>query len=105
MVSRLHLKKLGRQLTLPPRAIPLTIGPIGPRREPQMTADNITRQAAISMVQSGEALPAEVAELAQVDRQLLHYWARNLDWRERRTAWLKRRWRRHLAAARVIDGA
>lgn len=76
-----------------------------------MTADDTTggdadaRAAALEMLKAGEADVSDVARLAGVDRQLVHYWAKveRIDVADRRDAVLSRQWRGHMA--RLKGGA
>jgi hypothetical protein len=54
------------------------------------------------MLTAGEATPSEIARLAEVDRQLVRYWASvaGLDQAQARERWLVRAWRERLKAAR-----
>lgn len=58
------------------------------------------RRAAIALLRSGLVSLSEVAELAGVSRQLVHWWSKHdgiVDWQPKRTAYLKRTWAKRLA--------
>jgi transposase-like protein len=59
-----------------------------------MTTDDSIRNRAIKLLQNGRALPSEIAELAGISRQLLHYWIKTerIGWREARERYLKKVW-------------
>jgi hypothetical protein len=73
-----------------------------PRGTHTMTAktstqkDGSARAAALKLLASGEASPAEVATLAGVSRQLVNHWAQGVDWRKARNARLAKGWRQAL---------
>jgi hypothetical protein len=60
---------------------------------PNNTKDESAHRAAISLLRNGLASPSEVAQLAGVSRQLVNYWATEIDWRKARAARLAREWR------------
>lgn len=50
--------------------------------------DTDTRQLARKMLGRGLATPSEMATLLDVSRQLMHYWARDVNWRKARFEYL-----------------
>lgn len=57
------------------------------------TQDNHIRDKARKFLERGIASPSEVAELAGVTRQLVYYWASDIDWRKARQNRLIKAWR------------
>lgn len=60
---------------------------------PTITKDEAAHRAAMSLLRNGHASPSEVAQLAGVSRQLVNYWAADIDWRKARSGRLAREWR------------
>jgi len=60
--------------------------------------DNTAREIALGLLRSGKATISEVAKLADVDRQLVFYWARvaGIDANKTRANYLAALWRKSL---------
>lgn len=64
-----------------------------------MATHNITnsdRKAAIKLLATGLASPAEVANISGASKQLVRYWCNTagINWRKARKAYLTKAWRR-----------
>jgi predicted HTH domain antitoxin len=60
----------------------------------RMTDQDITKQAALSLLEQGVATLSEAARLAGQSRQIMRYWARELP--EARSKYLRAEWKKAL---------
>lgn len=51
------------------------------------------RQKAIRMLENGDATLVEISNVSGVSRQLIRYWARNIDWQQARYKKLTHIWK------------
>lgn len=60
------------------------------------------RRATLKMLSAGLASPNEIAEIADVSRQLVYYWysTDELNWHVARKAYLTKQWHRLLSGSR-----
>lgn len=65
-----------------------------PERAIEMTNQDITKQAALSLLEQGVATLSEAARLAGQSRQIMRYWARELP--EARSKYLQAEWKKAL---------
>lgn len=51
------------------------------------------RQKAVRMLENGDATLVEISNVSGVSRQLIRYWARNVDWQQARYKKLMNLWK------------
>ena len=57
-----------------------------------MNYDPIIKTIALEMLRDGVLNPSEAARMADVSRQLMRLWAKDIDWRTARRGYLLTRW-------------